>query len=265
MAERNVPAWVAPLAMGAACAGLFWLERRYPLRTQGPDSSPARVVRNLALAAVVGAVVNTCERPVVNPVSRWVERRGIGLLPRLALPAKLETAAGLILLDYTLYWWHILLHRSPLLWRSHRVHHSDRVLDSTSALRFHAAEFVASIPWRLGQVMLLGIRPSTLRLWQRLTLVEVFFHHSNWRLPKNVEHALSHWIVTPRMHGIHHSVAAQEMHSNFSSGLTVWDAMHKTLRRDIAQKDITIGVEEIPRPDRLSLAQLLLIPFRERI
>lgn len=47
--------------------------------------------------------------------------------------------------------------------------------------------------------------------------------------------------MTPRLHGIHHSMLREERDSNFSSGLSVWDYLHGTIRTDVPQERITIG------------------------
>lgn len=249
------------LAIGIGVATLFWLERRYPLRQNRQESDWRRVPRNLALTATTGAVVKLFERPVVEPLSRWVDRREVGLLPLLNLHPTTEKILSLLLMDYTLYWWHLLSHRTPFLWRNHQVHHIDFDMDMTTALRFHGLEFFMSIPWRVAQVLILGIRPKTLALWQGLTTAEVLFHHSNLRLPVHFEDILRRFIVTPRMHGIHHSVVEEEMNSNFSSGFTVWDVFHGTLKTNIPQEQIEIGVANHRAPDDGKLKTLLRLPF----
>jgi sterol desaturase/sphingolipid hydroxylase (fatty acid hydroxylase superfamily) len=261
--EKKTASLVSSLAIGGALAMLFVLERRHPLRHKKPEPDYQRVPRNVSMAAVTGVVLRVCERPVVEPVAKWVNKNDAGLLPRLGLSKAAEKVVGVVLLDYTLYWWHILLHRVPFLWRSHEVHHTDLVLDTSTALRFHWLEFLASVPWRLAQVALLGIRPSTLELWQKLTVIEVLFHHSNLRLPVELEKRLSRFVVTPRLHGIHHSIKPEEMHTNFSSGLTVWDVLHGTIKTDVPQEVIEIGVCEHHSPQELGLSNLLALPFRQ--
>src|SRR3546814_2584537 len=105
---------------------------------------------------------------------------------------------------YTLYVWHLLLHRVPLLWRCHVAHHVDLDLDASTALRFHFAELALSVPWRAAQIVLIGVSPRALSVWQTALLLSVLFHHSNARLPPAMERRLNRLIVTPRMHGIHH-------------------------------------------------------------
>src|SRR5205823_9528557 len=122
-------------------------------------------------------------------------------------------------------------------------------------------EMVVSVPWRAAQVALLGVSPQALRAWQMLTLIEVMFHHSNVELPIEVERWLSRFIVTPRLHGIHHSIVPEETDSNWSSGLTVWDWLHGTLRLNVPQDRITIGVPAYRVPEEVSLVEVLKMPF----
>jgi len=111
-------------------------------------------------------------------------------------------------------------------------------------------------------VLLLGVRPCTLSLWQKVTLAEITFHHSNLRLPVSIERLLVRLIVTPRMHGIHHSAVCEETDSNWSSRLTVWDWLHGTLRIDVPQQAIEIGVPAYRDPKDLKLPALMAMPFR---
>jgi sterol desaturase/sphingolipid hydroxylase (fatty acid hydroxylase superfamily) len=168
---------------------------------------------------------------------------------------------AVVALDYTLYLWHVLTHRVPFLWRFHQVHHVDLDLDASTAIRFHFGEMALSVPWRAAQVLVLGVSPRALALWQKLTLIEILFHHSNLELPLEVERWLCCFVVTPRMHGIHHSIVEEEINSNWSSGLTLWDFLHGTLRLDVPQDEIIIGVPAYRKPEELTLPNLLAMPF----
>lgn len=138
----------------------------------------------------------------------------------------------------------MLLHRVPLLWRLHEPHHADRDLDISTGVRFHCLEFVASIPWRCAQIALIGGGPRALALWQKLTFAEVLFHHSNVKLPLAFERVLSKLVVTPRMHGVHHSIERRERDSNFSSGLSIWDRLHAT--DGGMREEVIIGLPHAP-------------------
>lgn len=261
---RNMTAKARERTWAMATVGFFGvlllLERRHGLRQQ-VEPKERRVARNLAVAGLSAAVLHLAERPVSVPLARLVERRRYGLLQRVRLPAWLETMLGLLLLDYTLYLWHMLEHRVSALWRFHAVHHVDLDLDASTALRFHFGELAASIPWRAAQIIVVGVTPRTLLLYQRLLMVSIMFHHSNVWISRRAEKWLSRIIMTPRLHGIHHSVRDEEVNSNWSSGLTIWDRIHHTLRAEMTRDEVTIGLAEYRDPDELTLPKVLKMPF----
>jgi len=260
--ERKVPTWVsAPLILGAFGL-LVWLERRRPLR-RAVEPKFRREARNLAVAAAGAAALRVTEKPLADALTSLVARRRWGLLKLVRLPAWLEVALAVVLLDYTLYLWHVLTHRVPFLWRFHVVHHVDLDLDASTALRFHFAELVLSVPWRAAQILLIGVSPPALSAWQTFLFLSIMFHHSNVRLPLEIERRLNAFVVTPRMHGIHHSTVKEETNSNWSSGLTVWDWLHGTLRLDVPQDAIDIGVPAYRDPSEVGLVSMLALPFGE--
>ena len=244
----------------AAFGALAWTERRRALRRPTEDS-PRRVARNLAVAGIAAVATQLAMRPVAMPLTRLVERRRFGLVHLVSLPPWGRDALAVVLLDYTLYWWHVAEHRVEWLYRFHEVHHADLSVDVTTGLRFHFGEFLASVPWRAAQILLIGVSPRALGLWSSLTSLSVMFHHSNLRLPLRVERRLSRYVVTPRLHGIHHSIVPDEQGSNWSSGLTLWDRMHGTYRANVPQDGITIGVARLREPADVTLGKSLAMPF----
>jgi sterol desaturase/sphingolipid hydroxylase (fatty acid hydroxylase superfamily) len=94
--------------------------------------------------------------------------------------------------------------------------------------------------------------------------MEIMFHHSNAELPLSLERWLNRFLVTPRMHGIHHSIVPEERNANWSSGLTAWDWLHGTLRLDVPQEAIVIGVPAYRDPQELTLPKLVVMPFQEQ-
>jgi sterol desaturase/sphingolipid hydroxylase (fatty acid hydroxylase superfamily) len=261
--QKGISPWLTGGVAVAWFAGLVWLERRQTLRHRRIEPKLRRDVRNLAVGGIGAIALYVAERPIVGPLARLVERRRWGLLQRTRLPRWAETAVAVLLMDYTLYLWHVLVHRVPWLWRFHLVHHADLDMDATTALRFHFTELTVSVPWRSAQIVAIGVSPRTLSIWQTFLLCSILFHHSNVRLPIGLERRLSRLIVTPRLHGIHHSTLEEEANSNWSSGFTLWDWLHGTLRRNVPQPDIIIGVPGYQDPADLTLPRVLAMPFGE--
>jgi len=260
---RPLPRWLT-VGLSAGCfAALAWLERRQALRQRQAEPKLRRELRNLSVGGLGALALQVAERPIVAPLASLVWRRRWGLLQRVGLPLWVETALAVALMDYTLYLWHVLVHKVPWLWRFHLVHHADLDMDTSTAVRFHFAELTISAPWRAAQVLLIGVSPLALSTWQTLLFCSILFHHSNVGLPIDVERRLSRFIMTPRLHGIHHSIIEQEANSNWSSGLTLWDWLHGTLRVNVPQPAITIGVPGYRDPSELTLPKVLVMPFAE--
>jgi len=150
-----------------------------------------------------------------------------------------------------------------VLWRFHRVHHADLDMNASTGLRFHFGEILISVLFRTAQVLVFGISRRALSIWSTLLLVEVMFHHSNIGLPRAIERWLSKLVVTPRLHGIHHSLEPDEVNSNWSSGLTIWDWLHGTFRKHARQDDamLDIGVPELREPRQVRFSQLITLPL----
>jgi sterol desaturase/sphingolipid hydroxylase (fatty acid hydroxylase superfamily) len=244
----------------AAFIILLWLENYRPLR-RSRDSKSRRDVRNLAFAALNFTAIYLTERPAALAFTGLVEARHWGALKVFQLPAVVELVLAIVLLDYTLFIWHVLTHKVPLLWRFHQTHHVDIDLDASTALRFHFGEMLLSVPWRSAQILVIGASPLALSLWQAITLLAILFHHSNVELPLAAERWLCRLIVTPRMHGIHHSAVHRETDSNWSTILAWPDYLHRTLRLNVPQQAITIGVPAYQDPADLGFGRVLAMPL----
>lgn len=260
---REVPRWATGALVLGALAAILWLEQRRPLR-RAREHKLRRDARNLAMGAMTAVAVRLGEKPFTTPLARKVHERAWGLLPRLNLPPPLEIGLAVVLLDYTLYLWHVLTHSLPFLWRFHRAHHADLDLSTTTALRFHFVEMLLSAPFRAAQVAAIGATPRALSAWQTLTLLAILFHHSNLRLPIAIERRLCRIIITPRLHGIHHSTVPSETDSNWGTIFSLPDYLHRTIRLDVPQREIDIGIPAFRDAEELRLGDVLRMPFWEQ-
>jgi sterol desaturase/sphingolipid hydroxylase (fatty acid hydroxylase superfamily) len=153
-------------------------------------------------------------------------------------------------------------HRIPFLWRFHNVHHIDPELDVSTAFRFHCGEVALSAGFRVVQVAAIGPPAWIFLIYEGVFQANTVFHHSNVRLPIQVERRLNWVLVTPRMHGIHHSQVRDETNSNYSVVFSWWDRLHRTLGLSIPQRDIVIGVPAYSAPTDNRFWDNLLLPFR---
>src|SRR5690606_9675421 len=126
--------------------------------------------------------------------------------------------------------WHWLNHRVPLLWRFHRMHHSDREMDVTSATRFHLGEHLASATLRLAIIPLFGVTAFEVLIYETIVVAITMLHHANISLGR-LDPVLKLFVVTPAMHRVHHSRVPAETNSNYSVFLSLWDRIFRTYRR----------------------------------
>lgn len=247
------------LLLGAiGFAALLLLERKRPLRRLRREPQLRRDGRNLVIAGMSAAAVSCCEARLVTRVLNQVPRKHWGILQRVQLPAPVRMLAAVALMDYTLYFWHYLVHRVPFLWRFHAVHHVDLDMDASTALRFHFGEMLISAPYRALQVVTVGVDQRSFTAWQALLFASILFHHSNLELPPAVERCLGWIITTPRMHGLHHAELPEIGACNWSSGLSIWDRLHGTLRWGIPQPQV--GVQGIEQTAQVGIRQLTAMP-----
>lgn len=241
---------------------LFVLESVFSLRkrVQGRWS---RVLINSIVSVPAFAALRFMFLPAVVWIAIKNQSWRFGINYLIGLPPGVRSAIGFLLLDYSNYLWHVLLHRVPLLWRFHLVHHSDLDLDLTTAIRFHFGEMIGSVFYRGAAVLVTGASPMLTIVYEIAFEAATQFHHSNWKLPFGVEKALNKVIVTPRMHGIHHSVVKAETDKNYSIIFSTWDRLHRTVKLNIHQDDIVIGVPSYHDPDELTIGFLLKMPFRK--
>ena len=241
-------------------AAFFLGERLAPAaaRPEGPDQSGLaggwwRVLRNLGLW-----LANVGLSPlVVLPVSLWAAGHHLGWRPAW-WSGGLGLALDLVMLDFLIYWWHRANHVLPLLWRFHEVHHLDRFLDTTSALRFHFGEVLLSALARALVIMLLDIPILSILVFETLVLAAAIFHHSNLRLPAGLEVALSKLVITPSIHWVHHHARRADTDSNYGTIFSFWDPIFASRSPYARHGDMTIGVEA--KPER-PFAWLLVWPF----
>ena len=252
-----------PIIAVTIFALLFVAERFFPLR-KATRSLLARLFVNLAISVFTFIAAIGLLQPAVQSALGWSAGKSFGFVHLVALPSPIAFLLSLLLMDLTFYYWHLANHRVPFLWRFHSVHHIDPDLDVSTAFRFHFGEITLSVGFSLLQVSLIGPSAWAFAVYQLVFQAEVLFHHSNVRLPIGAERLLNKVLVTPRMHGIHHSQIQRENNSNFGTVLPWWDRLHRTLRLNIPQDQVVVGIPGYTLPADNSFWNALLMPFRKQ-
>jgi sterol desaturase/sphingolipid hydroxylase (fatty acid hydroxylase superfamily) len=252
-----------PVIIATFFCFLLLIERTIPLRRR-TNALFARLVLNLAMSALAFIVAGVLVRPLALHALAWSVQKPFGLVHLVPIPAIVEFVLAFLLMDLSFYWWHVANHRIAFLWRFHNVHHADPDLDVSTGFRFHFGEVAMSAAFRVAQVLVIGMPALAFSAYELTFQANTLFHHSNARLPIRLERILNKFLVTPRMHGIHHSQIQCEANSNYGVVFPWWDRLHRTLGLNIPQKRIVIGVPAYSKPDDNRLVNLVLMPFQKQ-
>lgn len=188
---------------------------------------------------------------------------GFGLLNQLSSPKWLAVLTTLFFLDFAIYCQHIIMHKWPLLWRLHQVHHTDIEFDATTAVRFHPLEIVLSMIYKVACIYLIGADPAAVIAFEIILNGAATFNHSNVNISPAIDKLLRMFIITPDMHRIHHSTEPSETDSNYGFSISLWDRLCQTYTADPKEPQtiMAIGLKPYRQLRDLGFAQLLKLPF----
>lgn len=231
-----------------------------PRRAANGEGCQKSRLHNLAMALVNAICLRFLLPVTAVAAALWSQQQEFGLLAGLPLWANIFT--GVLLLDIAIYWQHRAMHQVPLLWRLHRVHHSDVHVDVTTALRFHPLEMLLSMGYKIVLVGLLGLHPLTVIVFELSLNLLAMFNHSNIAVP--ADRVIRLMLVTPDMHRVHHSVHPSETNSNYGFFLPIWDRIFDSYveQPKDGHLEMRLGLNYFRNNDDQQLNQLLIQPFR---
>ena len=218
---------------------LMWAEKKRP-RVSPPGKLMKRsYLTNLETFVFNDVTLSLMQIPALYLVAAAYSDRGL-LSDMENGPVKF--AIAFLLLDLVMYGWHVLSHHCDWLWIFHRVHHSDRSMNVTTALRYHPGELVLEALLRAVFIIVVGVDTETVLACQGVMSLFILFHHSNIGLPG--ERWLSLVFIVPGIHRLHHSVIRAEHDSNYGAVLSIWDRMFGSLRLTEPKALGLYGVDE---------------------
>ena len=239
-------------------------EYRWPRQKATPQRKRRWVV-NLGLAVIGALCVRLLMPWLAIDAAIWARTRDFGILPLLGVPAPVAAVIAFFSLDFTIYMQHRLMHRLHPLWRLHRVHHTDLLLDVSSSTRFHPLEIMLSMAIKIATVLILGAAPLVVLTFELVLNGFAVFTHANIAVPARFDRWLRLVFVTPDMHRIHHSVRRAEHDRNFSFHVSWWDRLCGTYAATAAEDQavMPIGLEYFRSAAEQRLSALLKEPFQE--
>ncbi|MEE9314141.1 MAG: sterol desaturase family protein [Rhizobiaceae bacterium] len=242
---------------------LFALTEYFTPRRKLTMLKSHRWFTNIAIIILDGALVRVIFPAAAVGVALWANANGWGLFNLIEVPFWLAALISIVVLDFAVWWSHLLSHKIPLLWRIHRMHHSDRDIDVSTAIRFHPIEIIVSMAWKVCWVIALGAPAVAVILFEILLNGLALFNHSNTKLPLWLDAIVRKLIVTPDMHRVHHSIIVSETDSNYGFNLSIWDRMFSTYTAQpkLGHDDMIIGIEEWQDEGPTKLGWTLSVPF----
>jgi sterol desaturase/sphingolipid hydroxylase (fatty acid hydroxylase superfamily) len=261
MSAREFTSNVTVILAVMALASL--IETAAPLFIERPRLR-GRYAANLALTAVV-FLLNWGLTSLAATTALAVSTSSSGLIGQTGWPFAVQVAIGVLLVDFsTSYVAHRVMHASPVLWRFHRIHHSDEFVDATTTFRTHPVESV----WRFLFVMIpvwaLGVPAAAVAIQRVLQATNGVLQHANIRLWVPLDRVLSLVWVTPDVHKMHHSREIGETNSNYGNVLSVYDRLLRTFTSTAGLSSVAYGLHGVDARDAASLPRLLAMPFRRR-
>jgi sterol desaturase/sphingolipid hydroxylase (fatty acid hydroxylase superfamily) len=225
---------------------LSGLEVFFPAFEQAPE-------RHNRWPANVGLGLMNMTLAPLAPVSEvwaaeWAHTQGVGLLNQFSGSWWINVVATLAIRSLAGYALHVWMHKIPIMWRVHRVHHLDTHIDVSTSLRSHPGELVATLLITVPVAIAFGLITWVLIAYEIIDGLWSVFTHANLRLPETLDSSVRWLFVTPNMHSLHHSSNRLETDSNYGSVFTIWDRLFGTYRqRPLAafNEGFQIGLKEI--------------------
>ena len=244
----------------AAMVVVALVEVAIPLRRRDRWSS-AHLTPNLTLTAITFATNAVFNAALVAVLFRLQADR-LGILPLLGLPALPAAALAVIVLDLSFYVAHVAMHHSATLWRFHRVHHADPMVDVTTTIRQHPGEGVIRYGFLAAFAIALGVPPAAFAVYRIWSVLNGLLEHANIRVPRRLDRALALVLVSPNMHKVHHSRVPSETDTNFGNLFSVFDRLFRTFTPTARGERIAYGLDGCDDPSAQTALALLAWPFR---
>ena len=238
----------------------YWVPRRKlkPIKTR-------RWITNLLIIFIDSIVVKLFFKSAAIGVAIWAAHNSYGLFNWVDVPYWLAFVISFLVLDFSIWLTHVASHKIPILWRVHRMHHSDVDIDASTGIRFHPIEIVLSMCWKFFVVVVLGAPVLAVLIFEIVLNGGALFNHSNIKIPLGFDKLLRLIIVTPDMHRVHHSIISDEHDSNYGFNLSIWDRIFSTYvdQPKAGHDKMTIGLKQWQDEKPARLDWTLMVPFKK--
>ena len=181
------------------------------------------------------------------------------------------TAFVFLLDDFTKYFVHRWMHKFPILWALHKVHHTAEQLTPITIFRTHPLEGVV---FSLRSAFAQGLAISFFFYFfgSSVSLVTVLGANVLNVCGSNLRHShigIRYWswleyiLISPAQHQLHHSIAEEHYDKNFGATLAIWDWIFGSLHHSIETDELVLGVKDENVDDHQSMYSLYILPVIE--
>jgi sterol desaturase/sphingolipid hydroxylase (fatty acid hydroxylase superfamily) len=174
--------------------------------------------------------------------------------------------------SFVSHWW---MHRNPLLWEFHKVHHSAEVLTPITVYRMHplddiiTAGIIGGITGTFDALTRFYVAPglSPYAIYGVGIITFLFFvsgyHLRHSHIWLSYGPTLSKILISPAQHQIHHSKAKRHWNKNYGFTFAIWDYLFGSLYIPKEREHIDFGIGNNEEPEYRSALNLYLLPFKK--
>ena len=177
--------------------------------------------------------------------------------------------------DFSKYIVHRFMHKWPVLWALHKVHHSATVLTPMTVFRTHPLEGIifslrSAITQAIGISLFFYLFGNLVSLYT-IVGVNIFVFVFNI-LGSNLRHShigIRYWkwleyiFISPAQHQLHHSIAFEHHDKNFGAALAIWDWLFGSLHHSVEFETLHLGIKKDQKETTHNLRNLYFDPINE--
>jgi len=210
---------------------------------------------------VIHLIIHSLLAIVIVRLSDWCQAHSFGIVHWTKANIGWSVLIGVLALDFSSWWVHWVMHRQPLLWRFHLIHHSDSKVDVTTGLRHHPGDSMLRGVFFILFIFISGAPMYAVMIYQTLVVAFTAFTHANISLPVAIDKWLSYLLISPNMHKVHHHRLQPYTDSNYGAVFSIWDRLLGTFSH-LPMQDIRYGIDRYyPAEKDEELGTLLKKPF----
>lgn len=243
---------------------IFWIiEGAIPLLPLRYKKTRLRHASVNFVFTLIHLVIHTGLAILIIKLSDWCAATGFGLVYWFNTGILMTIVVGVLALDFSSWLVHVVMHKVPLLWRFHLVHHSDTNVDVTTGLRHHPGDSLLRGLFFILLIFISGAPMYSVMIYQTLVVLSTAFTHANIQLGTRVDKTLALVLVSPNMHKVHHHWKQPFTDSNYGAVFSFWDRLFGTFRK-LDPKQIRYGLDRYyPMEKDEDVMGLLKKPFQK--